>query len=330
MRAIVQDRYGGTEQLRVADLPVPVSGEGEVLIRVGAAAVDRGTWLVMTGAPLIARPAFGPRAPTTRFRTPGRDLAGTIEALGPGVSGWAPGDRVHGTADGSLAELVVTSATRIARPPDGLTTEEAAALPVSGLTAFQALRGAGVSGLAETGDGTARVLVVGSSGGVGHLAVQLAAAAGARVTAVSGPDAVQFAHDLGAHHVLDRSRDALDAEGVRYDVVLDIASNRRHRDLRAVLTERGTLVCIGTSGGRLTGGVHRSAGAAALDPFVRQHLVMHVSKELGSDLEALDAVVATGSVRPVLDLVAPFEKAGTAIDHLAAGRARGKVVVTVG
>lgn len=323
MRAIVQGRFGGTEQLRVTDLPDPSPGEGELVVRVGAAAVDRGTWHVMTGTPLLARPGLGFRAPRPRFRTPGRDFAGTVEAVGAGVTGWAPGDAVHGTADGSLAELVVTSVGRVARPPAGLSVEEAAALPVSGLTAYQAVRDSGV----EEGR---RVLVVGSSGGVGHFAVQFAKAAGATVTAMAGPDAGDFARRLGADHVLDRTRDPLDAEGVRYDVVLDIASNRRRRDLRAVLTDRGTLVCIGTeSGGRLTAGFHHSVGAALLDPFVRQRLVMHVSKERGSDLEALDAVVATGAVRPVLDLVAPFEKAATAIDHLAAGRARGKVVVAV-
>ncbi|MFQ6171092.1 NAD(P)-dependent alcohol dehydrogenase [Oryzobacter sp. R7] len=323
MRAIVQDRYGGTEQLHVVDLPDPVPGEGEVLVRVGAAAVDRGTWHVMTGTPLLARPGLGFRAPRAGFRTPGRDFAGTVEAVGPGVAGWAVGDRVHGTANGSLAELVTTSAARIAHPPEGLSAEEAAALPVSGLTAHQAIRGAGVT------EGQ-RVLVVGSSGGVGHFAVQLARAAGARVTAMAGPDGADLARRLGADHVLDRTRDAIGAEGVRYDVVLDIASNRPRRELRRVLTERGTLVCIGTeNGGRFTAGLHHSVAAALLSPFVRQRLVMHVSKELGADLEELDAIVATGAVRPVLDLVAPFEKAATAIDHLAAGRARGKVVVTV-
>ena len=118
MRAIVQDQYGGTEQLRLADLPDPTPGEGEVLVRVGAAAVDRGTWHVMTGTPLLARLGLGLRAPGPRYRTPGRDFAGTVEAVGPGVPGWAVGDPVHGTADGSLAELVVTSTTRISTSAD--------------------------------------------------------------------------------------------------------------------------------------------------------------------------------------------------------------------
>ncbi len=322
MRAIVQDRYGGSDRLRLEELPRPVPGANEVLVRVAAAAVDRGTWHLREGLPLMVRPAFGFRGPRSRHHVIGRDLAGTVEAVGLGVTTFAPGDLVHGTANGSLAELAVTSVTRLTHRPAGLTVEEAAALPVSGLTAFQAVRDAGVVP-------GGRVLVVGSSGGVGHLAVQCAVAAGATVTAVCGPGGADLARSLGAARVLDRTRDAIDAEGVAYDVVLDIASNRAHRELRGVLTERGTLVCIGTEGGRVSGGVHRSAGAALLSPFVRQRLVMHVSRELGSDLAELDALVGAGAVRPVIDTVYPLERAGEAVDHVGAGRARGKVVVTV-
>lgn len=323
MKAITHTRYGGTDRLRLVDAPAPTPGEGELLVRVHAAAVDRGTWHVMTGTPLLARPGFGLRAPRPRWRTPGRDFAGVVEAVGSGTTGWSVGDPVHGTADGSLAELLVTSTERVARPPSALSAEEAAALPVSGLTAFQALRHFDVA------EGT-RVLVVGSSGGVGHLAVQLAAAAGAEVTAVCGPGAEDFARRNGAHQVLVRGHDPLDAGGRAHDLVLDIASNRPRRELRGVLAERGTLACVGTeTGGRLTAGFHRSALAAALDPFVSHHLVMHVSRELGTDLAALDEVVATSTVRPVVERTFPLERAAEAIDHVGAGRARGKVVVTL-
>lgn len=322
MRAWVQHRYGGTEQLELTDLPDPVADKGEVLVRVAAAAVDRGTCHVMTGLPLIARPALGLRGPRATFRTPGRDFAGTVEAVGPGVDGWAVGDAVHGTANGSLAELVTTSVDRIARPPAVLTTAEAAALPVSGLTAYQALRDA------DVGEGQ-RVLVVGSSGGVGHLAVQVARAMGAGVTAVCRPASAEQARRLGAAHVIDRTSDRLDAEGVAYDVVLDVASNRPHRELRGVLAPHGTLVCIGTEQGRWTGGLHRSVGAALRSPFVGQRLVMHMSRERGSDLAELDTLVESAGIRPVIDLTAPFEEAPRAIDHVGTGAARGKVVVEV-
>ncbi len=322
MRRYVHDRFGGTEQLRVEDAPVPEPGAGEVRIRVGAAGVDRGTWHVLTGTPVVARPGLGFRGPRAGFRTPGRDLAGVIDAVGPGVEGWAVGDRVHGTANGSLAELVVTSVDRIARPAPGLTLEEAAALPISGLTAFQALRAAEVTA------GT-RVLVIGASGGVGHLAVQLAASAGAVVTAVCRTESVDLVRRLGAAFVIDRTKQPLDAEGVRYDVVLDIASNRRRRELRSVLTERGTLVCVGTEAGGLTSGLHHSVASALLSPFVRQRLVMHMSKELGSDLAELDRVVEESGVRPLVGLVVRFAEAARAIDRVGSGQSVGKTVVLV-
>ncbi|KGN31482.1 hypothetical protein N802_03705 [Knoellia sinensis KCTC 19936] len=322
MRTWTQKHYGGTEQLRLTEATEPTPGAGEVVVRVKAAAVDRGTWHVMTGTPLIARPALGFRGPRAGFSTPGRDFAGVVEAVGSDAVGWAVGDAVHGTTNGSLAELVTASVKRIARPPANLTTAEAAALPISGLTAYQAVRGAKV----VAGQ---RVLVVGASGGVGHLAVQLAIAAGAVVTAVCRPAGIALMHQLGAKHVIDRTSDALDSEGVQYDDVIDIASNRPRRELRSVLTERGTLVCVGTETGGLTGGLHRSIAAALLSPFVKQRLVMHMSKELGSDLAELDAIVEESKVRPVIDLTVPFEDVPRAIDHVGAGNALGKVVVTL-
>lgn len=323
MRHYLHDRFGGTERLRIADAPVPEPGPGQLRVRVGAAAVDRGTWHLLTGTPALARLGIGLRGPRAAFRTPGRDLAGVVDAVGPGVTGWAVGDRVHGTADGSLAEVVVASVDRLARPAAGLSLPEAAALPISGLTAFQAIRGA------KVGPGQ-RVLVVGASGGVGHLAVQVAAALGARVTAVCRPEAVDLVRRLGAAFVIDRTTQQLDVEGVRYDVVLDISSNRQRSELRSVLAERGTLVCIGTeTGGRLTSGLHHSIAAALIDPFVRQRLVMHMSKERGADLADLDALVEEAGIRPVVGHVVPFARAREAIDLVGSGRAVGKVVVLV-
>src|SRR5688572_10255983 len=178
MKAIVQDRYGTHDVLRLEEVPDPVPGPGEVLVRVAAAGVDRGTWHVMAGRPLVARLALGLRGP--RDRTPGRDVAGTIEAVGEGVTDHAVGDAVYGTARGSFAELAVVPVTRLARRPSALSAEEAAAVPVSAMTALQALR----AGRVGKGD---RVLVIGASGGVGSYAVQLAVDLGAHVTGVCGP-----------------------------------------------------------------------------------------------------------------------------------------------
>lgn len=321
MRAIVQDHYGSTDQLRLDELPDPVPGPGEVLLRVGAAGVDRGTWHLMAGRPLAARLALGLRAP--RDRTPGRDVAGTVAAVGEGVTGYAVGDAVYGTARGSFAELAVVPPSRLARRPANLSVEEAAAVPVSALTALQALR----AGMAESGD---RVLVIGASGGVGSYAVQLAVDLGAHVTGVCGPAKADLVRSLGAERVVDHTSTPLEGLGERFDVVLDIAGHRPVSLLRSLLTERGCLVVVGSeTEGRWLGGLQRSIGAALLSPFVRQRLVMLTASENGADLAILTEVIERGGMRPALERTFPLEQAAAAIDHVAGGHARGKVVVTV-
>ena len=321
MKAIVQDRYGSSEQLRLSDLPDPVPGPGEVLVKVGAAGVDRGTVHVMVGRPLVSRLALGLRAP--RDRTPGRDVSGTVVALGEGVTGHAVGDAVFGTARGSFAELAVVPLTRLARRPSTLTDVEAAAVPVSALTALQALRAAGVT----AGD---RVLVIGASGGVGSFAVQLAVDVGAHVTGVCGPTKADLVRELGAEAVLDHTTTPLETLGATFDVVLDIAGHRPVRVLRRLLTERGRLVIVGSEHpGRWLGGLQRSIGAALLSPFVRHTLVMLVASENGDDLAAVGEVIERGGVRPAVERTFPLEQAAAAVDHVAQGRARGKVVLAV-
>ncbi|HYN28699.1 MAG TPA: NAD(P)-dependent alcohol dehydrogenase [Dermatophilaceae bacterium] len=321
MKAIVQHRYGGTEQLHLEEVPAPSPGAGEVLVRVGAAGVDRGTWHAMAGRPLAARLALGLRAP--RDRTPGRDVAGTVVAVGDGVAGHAVGDAVYGTARGSFAELAVVPVTRLATRPAGLSVEEAAAVPVSAITALQALRAGRV------GPGQ-RVLVIGASGGVGSFAVQLTVDLGARVTAVCGPAKADLVRSLGAEEVVDHTSTPLETLGERFDVVVDIAGHRPVRLLRRLLTERGSLVVVGSEHeGRWLGGLQRSIGAALLSPLVRQRLVMLVASEDGADLRLLTEAIERGAVRPALERTFPLSEAAAAVDHVAAGRARGKVVVTV-
>jgi NADPH:quinone reductase-like Zn-dependent oxidoreductase len=321
VRAIVQDHYGDSGQWRLAEVPDPVPGRGEVLVRVGAAGVDRGTWHTMVGRPLVARLALGLRAP--RDRVPGRDVAGTVVAVGEDVRGYAVGDEVCGTARGAFAELAVVPVTRLARRPAALSVEEAAALPVSGITALQALRAARVG----AGD---RVLVVGASGGVGSFAVQLAVDAGARVTGVCGPAKAALVRSLGAERVVDHTTTPLETLEERFDAVLDIAGHRPVRLLRGLLTERGRLVVVGSEHpGRWLGGLERSVGAALLSPFVRQRLVMLVASENGADLGTLTELAARGALHPAVERTFPLEEAAAAVDHVAAGRARGKVVLTV-
>ncbi len=322
MQAIVQDSYGTTDRLRLDEVPDAVPGPGEVLVRVGAAGVDRAAWHLMTGRPLAARLALGLRAPKDRI--PGRDVAGTVVAVGDGVTDYAVGDAVYGTSRGSFAELAVVPVTRLARQPANLSAEEAAAVPVSALTALQAVRAGGV----EAGD---RVLVIGASGGVGSFAVQLAVDLGAHVTWVCGPTKADLVRMLGAEHVVDHTTTPLETLVDHTTTPLDIAGHRRVRLLRGLLTERGCLVIVGSENeGRWLGGLQRSMGAAPLSPFVKQRLLMLVASENGADLAALNEVIERGGLRPALERTFPLAQAPAAIDHVSGGHARGKVVVTVG
>ena len=324
MRAVVQRGFGGTEQLSVQQLPDPTPGEGEVLVRVTAAAVDRGTWHLLTGLPYVARPYVGLRSP--RFPVVGRDVSGTVAAVGAGVTGYAVGDRVLGTADGSCAELAVVPVTRLVPLPEGLDPVASAALPISGLTALQGLakahRGDGV----RTGD---RVLVIGASGGVGSYAVQLAASAGAEVTGVASAAKADLVRDLGATRVLDYAAGPLD-DGTRYDLVLVAGGTHRLRDLRRLLVRDGTLVLAGgESDNRLTAGAHRQLLAMLWSPFVPQQLLGLMSRESGEDLAALVEHVAEGRLRPAVDRTFDLPRTPEAIEELIAGRVRGKAVITV-
>ncbi|MBU1801360.1 NAD(P)-dependent alcohol dehydrogenase [Nocardioides sp.] len=320
MRAIHQHRYGGSEQLSLTEVPDPTPGPNDVVVRVRAAGVDRGTWHLMAGHPYAVRLAFGLRRP--KHPVPGRDVSGVVAEVGSLVTTVAVGEEVIGTADGSFAELAVVPESRMARKPAGLSFEEAATLPVSGLTALQAVRDA-----ARIGPGD-RVLVIGASGGVGSYAVQIAKAYGAEVTGVASGPKADLVLALGATRVIDYTREDLD-DGTRYDAVLDIAGLRPIRQLRRLLTETGTLVIVGGEGGdRWLGGTHRQLAALALSRFVSQRLTALLSKEKGDDLDVLGRLVDDGAVRPALERTYALHEAAKAIDHVASGHARGKVALT--
>ncbi len=322
MKAIIQRGYGGPDQVELGDTDDPVAGRGEVLVRVRAAAIDRGTWHLMAGLPLIARPFFGLRRP--RQPIVGRDVAGVVEAVGPDVAGIAVGDEVIGTARGSLAELAVVPTARLARKPASLSFTEAATLPISGLTALQAVRD---SGRVQPGH---RVLVIGASGGVGVFAVQIAAAYGAEVTGVCSAAKTDLVRSLGARDVIDYTRDEIDSLGGEYDVVIDIGGHRPISLLRSVLTARGTLVLVGAEGGgRWLGGMHRQLGAVLVSPFTRQRLTALASREVSRDMVELVEMVDRGELRSAVDRTFPLNDAAKAINHLVAGHVRGKVALTV-
>jgi NADPH:quinone reductase-like Zn-dependent oxidoreductase len=323
MRALLQTGYGGTETLRFGERPAPVARAGQVLVRVEAASPDSGTIHLMTGRPTLVRPFLGLRTP--RQPVPGLAFAGRIEALGDGVEGFSIGDAVAGSAPGAFAELVAARVTKIARIPAGVSMTDAAAQPISAVTALQAVRDA-----ASVQPGQ-RVLVLGAGGGVGSALVQLSVIAGARVTGVASAAKAPFVRSLGAERVIDyRAEPGPDGWG-RFDVVIDTADGRGLSVLRRALTERGALVIVGADhvGGPVLGGVDRQFRASLLNPWVRHRLAMVMQKESGADLAVVLDHLASGRMLSAVDEVAPLERAHAAIDRLARREVAGKIVVAM-
>ncbi|MFE9656471.1 NAD(P)-dependent alcohol dehydrogenase [Micromonospora sp. NPDC006431] len=319
MKAIVQDRYGSADVLRLADIDVPSAGAGQVLVQVRAAGIDPGVWHLMTGLPYPVRLGCGLRRPRNRVR--GMDLAGVVAAVGSGVAGFTPGDEVFGTGAGSFAEYTVASADRLAPKPATLSFAQAAAVPVSGQTALTAVRDA-----ARVRPGQ-RVLVIGAGGGVGSYAVQLAKTAGAHVTGVCGPAKLDLVRGLGADEVVDYTR--ADLPDRRYDAVIDTAGNRPLSRLRRVLAPKGTLVLVGgeARAGKWLQGFDRQLRALALSPWVGQRLVPLVAKESSDNLAALTELIDAGRLTPLVDRTWPLAGAPDAIRHLKGGHATGKAVI---
>jgi NADPH:quinone reductase-like Zn-dependent oxidoreductase len=323
MRAIVQSRYGTVpeDEMRLERITRPVLADGEVLIRVRAAGVDRGTWHLMAGQPYLMRLGFGFRGP--RNRVPGLDVAGTVVATGPGVTRFATGDEVFGMARGSFAEYAAAREDKLARKPAALSFAQAAAFAVSGLTALQGLRDAG---RIKPGQ---KVLVIGASGGVGSYAVQLAKNLfEAEVTGVCRTAKADLVRALGADHVIDYTLADFADGRERYDLILDIGGNAKLSRLRRALAPRGTLVIAGGEGGRWTG-VGRQFRALALSPLVRQRLTMFVSRPRPADLDTLRQLAESGQVAPVVDQTFPLAGIPQAIRRLHAGQVRGKLAVII-
>jgi len=325
MKAIAQDRYGDASVLVLQDIAPPKPAGGEVLVKVKAAGADPGVWHMMTGVPYLMRfIGFGFRRPKVPVR--GLALAGIVQSAGPGVTRFSQGDEVFGTCrSGSFAEYATAREDRLASKPQKLTFEQAAALPVSGVTALQAVRNqAGI----KAGQRTA---ITGAGGGIGTFAVQLAKARGAHVTAVCGPAKADLVRSIGADEVIDYTREEIDAGGARYDVIIDTAGNRPLALLRRALAPRGTLVLAG--GDRydrpVVTGMNRQLRATILSMFTGQRLSALLAKENAADLETLAQLAEDGAVTPVIDRTYPLADAAEAIRQIAGGHATGKGVVTV-
>jgi NADPH:quinone reductase-like Zn-dependent oxidoreductase len=322
MRAVVQDGYGGVEVLRTDARPVPrVVRDDEVLVRVRAAGLDRGTWHLMTGMPYAVRLVTGLRRP--RQPVLGLDLAGTVTAVGAAVTRFAPGDEVYGLGSGTFAEYAVAREDKLAPRPATLTAVQAATVPVSAITALQA-----VTDIADVRAGQ-RVLVTGASGGVGSYAVQIAVAAGAEVTGVCSAAKADLVRSLGATRVLDYARDDVADGTTRYDVIIDIAGNAPLASLRRALTPTGTAVLVGgEDAGRITG-MGRQLRALVVSLFTRQRLTLRVPRESASDLARLSALLESGQVTPSVGATYPLAEAAEAMRDLVGGRVRGKVAITL-
>ena len=324
MQAIVQSSYGSATVLDLATIDTPSISDREVLVRVHAAGLDRGTWHLMAGKPYLLRLVFGIRAP--KQPVPGHDLAGTVAAVGSAVTEFAVGDHVYGFGNGTFAEYSVARENKLARKPATISFEQAAAVPVSAGTALQALVDVG---RVKAGQ---KVLITGASGGVGSYAVQLAKAFGGEVTGVCSTAKLDLVRSLGADHVIDYTRDDFAAGADRYDLILDIAGMPTLRRLRRALTPTGTLVLVGgEQGGDWTGGtIGRQLRARTVSLFARQRLTSCIAKERGSDVERLSKLITNGQVIPSIDRSYPLAEAPKAMRQLEAGQVRGKIVITTG
>jgi NADPH:quinone reductase-like Zn-dependent oxidoreductase len=323
MQAIVQEEYGSADTLRLDEIDRPTIGDDEVLVRVHAAGLDRGTWHLMAGQAYLMRlMGFGVRRP--KNRVPGLDVAGTVVAVGADITRFDVGDEVFGISRGSFAEYACAREDKLARKPTNLSFDEAAVVAVSGLTALQGLRDVG---RLEAGQ---HVLIIGASGGVGTFAVQIAKASGAEVTGVCSTAKLDLVRSLGADHVIDYTHEDFADGAARYDLILDIGGNSPLSRLRRALAPSGTLVLVGGEGGdRWIGGMDRQLRALALSPFVGQRLTMKVPKEHYTDLERLTELIEAGEVIPTIDQTYPLPQVPDAMRHLEAGHARGKLVITV-
>jgi NADPH:quinone reductase-like Zn-dependent oxidoreductase len=320
MKVIVQDAYGSAEVLRLGEIERPEVADHEVLLRVVAAGVDRGAWHLMTGVPYVMRIGTGLRAP--RAPVPGSNVAGRVEIVGKAVTRFRPGDEAYGTCKGAFAEYACAREDRLAPKPAHLTFEQAAVVPHGGFAALQALRD---HGKVQPGQ---KVLIVGASGAVGSVAVQLAKALGAEVTGVCSTAKVEMVRALGADHVIDYTRDDF-AEGAHYDLILGIGGNAPLSRIRRALARTGTLVIVGGEGGGRWTGMGRQIRAQMLSPFVGQKLGTFIAKQNAKDLLVLNELIESGKVTPIIDRVYALSDAPDAVRYLESGQARGRIVVTV-
>jgi NADPH:quinone reductase-like Zn-dependent oxidoreductase len=323
MKAIVYDTYGPPEVLQLREVEDPDVGDTYVLVRVRAASINALDWYAVTGTPLIARPGFGLKKPDGVGL--GVDLAGVIEKVGSGVTRFRPGDEVFGTAKGTCAELVaVAEDGPIVAKPANLSFEEAAAVPVAGLTALQ---GARDKGGIQAGQ---QVLINGAAGGVGTFAVQVAKAYDTTVTAVCSTRNVDLVRSLGADRVIDYSSQDFTRDSQRFDLALDIAGSRPWSELKRVLRPDATLVIIGgPKASRAFGPLGHLLGTKLASVFASQKVTFFISKEGAKDLLTLKEMLEAGKIKPAVEEAYPLDRVPEALTYLGTGHVQGKLVITI-
>ena len=323
MKAITHVRYGAPDSLVLREVDRPVPGPDGILVRVRAASVNAFDWHLLRGHPYVVRASAGFRRPTRLVA--GVDFAGEVEAVGSDVTAFQPGDRVFGEKGGAFAEYIVATAESIAPVPADVGFEAAAAIPMAGFTALQALRDkAGVTA-------GQRVLVNGAGGGVGTFAVQLAKHLGAHVTGVTGPATAELVRSLGADEVIDYSREDFTRRPERWDVIIDIAATPSLVACRRALAPGGVLVVVGAPPGNWVAPIRRPLLAVLLTRLGGRgrRLLPFLAERRRSDLDRLAELVEAGAVRPAIDRCYPLAEAADAIRRVERGEARGKVVITM-
>ncbi len=323
MKAMVHHQFGRASQvLRLEDVETPAPRDGELLVRVEASAANPYDWHFIRGEPWLMRLGPGglrrPKHPVS-----GGDFAGVVEAVGVGdVGGFAVGDEVYGFSHGAFAEYVAAPHGRVARKPADLSPEQAASLPLAAATAWQGLKDVG--GI-EAGQ---KVLIIGASGGIGTLAVQMAVAWGAEVTGVCSTPSLDLVRSLGADHAIDyKTEDYLRGDD-RYDLAFHLGGTTSPLAIRHVLSDEGTLVQCAGDGSRLLGPVLNVITGVLARPFVSQRVVLVNTVEDTATLDAVREMVEAGRLRPVIDHVTEFEDAGFAVDEVETGSPRGKIAIS--
>jgi NADPH:quinone reductase-like Zn-dependent oxidoreductase len=322
MKAIRYTAYGPPEVLRFAEVANPVPGDDEVLVRIQAASVNPLDWHYLRGTPYLVRLLAGWRRP--KVTGLGVDVAGTVAAIGRNVTQFRPGDAVFGVCRGAFAEQVCVAEGRLVTKPANLTFAQAAAVPVAAISALQGLRD---RGRIQRGW---KILINGAAGGVGTFAVQLAREFGAEVTGVCSTRNVELVRSIGAHHVVDYTREDFTRSGPRYDLILDTVGNHALAGLRRALTADGTGVLVGAPDqGRWLGPLAGMLHAALSSRFRRQKLHPFLARLGQPDLIVLQELLQAGKVTPVIDRSYPLGEVPAAIRYLESGHARGKVVITM-